>query len=1142
MGRRLARVAAVLVPVLLAPRGVGVDRPARTAARPPPRAHAVDVWLGHGEAIGLDHAALAAAERAGIARTLAAAAAGARAVTPVTVSGGLPTVGDVAVLVADDETVSTQDRLSGITYENLAAISRRFIATFGDDYDQIAVFLGFTDRFSPFALAYELPIKNDVSGLGLDHFDASGTFGSSGRLKAMLNMKRILAYGRESANQPQNSLYYVWAQEAAHRWLTYFKVKPPGDEGGAPSDELLGRQGAHWSPLVQTDASIMDGFAWRDNDDGTFTPVEAGKRYGMLDQYGMGLRTADEVPPFFVLRDLQDPDGRPIGKTGPVFRGTKYRGTRVDLTVADIQRALGPREPATDPSAQDLRMGVVLVVPPDVTAATALGEAHRIDRTRARWDEFYNEAGGGRGKVCTQLRRPCRGGSFAFGQPTLIERTVEPARDGVVAPGEPFTLVVPVVNLGSEAAAATVTAVPAAGLDLARPIAPPTAVLAPGSSSAVTFDGRVALGTPCGRPLRIDLAANGRLGPSRDGVEVIVGLQRVVLDTLDGDVRGWKIDPDGQDKTRGGAWEAGTPERTLAFDFIMQPDGAWSGRNAFVTGAARGPGEADSNDLDGVTTLESPPFSIAGLRDPRLRFMVHFVAADFHRDVLIPGANDHLVVLASADGGPWTEVDRHGGLDLGWHQRIIRLADRLDAGQLAASALRFRFVAQDAGGLDNVVEAAIDDVEIAGIVDACLRAAPDPGGADGGGPGIGPPDSPPAGCACALGDTQRTRRPNSRPMFILMGTLLLLLMESRRNSVRRPERSESLKAGATEDALDVDPDFGAAAPVTPEVIAALADETVDDDVVDLPAPIIDVAPVGSRPDNHSDGSLVGFNALGAYLQELRHHPLLDRQQEHELAVRFCTTGDDGAARRLITANLRLVVKIAQEYRRAHKNLLDLIQEGNIGLIQAVQKYDPYRGVKLSSYAAWWIRAYILKFILANWRIVKIGTTQAQRKLFFNLRKEREKLEKAGFEVDAKHLAAALDVNEKDVIEMERRLGSSETSLDSPVRGDESGGRTQSDFVSAAATVRPDFQVEAGEFQELLRQKLRSFGDMLKDRELDIFRERLLNDAPATLQEIGERYGVSRERARQIEERLKKKLRAFLEGELGDAVAISDAAD
>ena len=361
-------------------------------------------------------------------------------------------------------------------------------------------------------------------------------------------------------------------------------------------------------------------------------------------------------------------------------------------------------------------------------------------------------------------------------------------------------------------------------------------------------------------------------------------------------------------------------------------------------------------------------------------------------------------------------------------------------------------------------------------------------------------------------------------------------------------------AGDPGDGAEASANAGAAGDVspaseTPEVLAALTpdedDELSDDDDLDLPAPVIDVTVAGAVPGIRAgdgavmaDSPLVGFSALGAYLQELRRHSLLSRDEEYQLAVHFAKTGDAGTARRLITANLRLVVKISQEYRRAHKNLLDLIQEGNIGLIQAVRKYDPYRGVKLSSYAAWWIRAYILKFILANWRIVKIGTTQAQRKLFFNLRKEREKLEKAGFEVGARHLAAALDVSEREVVEMERRLGSSETSLDSPVRGDESGGRTHGDFVPAAAHTRPDVQVEAGEFQDLLRQKLEAFGNSLHDRELDIFRDRLLNDAPATLQEIGEKYGVSRERARQIEERLKKKLRTFLQSQLGDAVQIS----
>jgi len=284
------------------------------------------------------------------------------------------------------------------------------------------------------------------------------------------------------------------------------------------------------------------------------------------------------------------------------------------------------------------------------------------------------------------------------------------------------------------------------------------------------------------------------------------------------------------------------------------------------------------------------------------------------------------------------------------------------------------------------------------------------------------------------------------------------------------------------------------------------------------------------------------SSLAAYMRALRAHNVLSREEEHELAVRLVQTHELAPARKLVIANLRLVVKIAQEYRRAHRNLLDLIQEGNVGLIQAVQRYDPFRGVKLSTYAAWWIRAYILKFILANWRMVRIGTTQAQRRLFFNLKRERERMEKMGIEGDSRHLAAALDVSENDVVEMERRLAASEMSLDAPTRSDSLSGRTQGDLVQAGPAARPDFQVENGEFQELLRMKLQIFGATLQDRELNIFKRRLLADRPETLEQLGADHGVSRERARQIEERLKKKLRSFLETELGDSLGERPAPD
>ncbi|HEU4726262.1 MAG TPA: RNA polymerase factor sigma-32, partial [Kofleriaceae bacterium] len=303
------------------------------------------------------------------------------------------------------------------------------------------------------------------------------------------------------------------------------------------------------------------------------------------------------------------------------------------------------------------------------------------------------------------------------------------------------------------------------------------------------------------------------------------------------------------------------------------------------------------------------------------------------------------------------------------------------------------------------------------------------------------------------------------------------------------------------------------------------DEVLDDDAEAVPA-------------EARGSSLARRDPMGVYLRETRRYPLLTPDEERALATRLVEHGDSQAARKLIEANLRLVVKIAYEYRRAHKNLLDLVQEGNIGLIQAVSKFDPYRGVKLSSYAAFWIRAYILKFILNNWRLVKIGTTQAQRKLFFNLRKEREKLEQLGFQPTTALLAEKLDVPEREVIEMERRLAAPEASLDAPLGSgnDDEGTRTRLDYLPSD-DIRPDREVARSEFSELLRGKLEAFARTLEGREQTIFRERWLTEEPLTLQELGDRYQVSRERARQLEKRMLDRLKKYLEAELGTSVDI-----
>ena len=293
---------------------------------------------------------------------------------------------------------------------------------------------------------------------------------------------------------------------------------------------------------------------------------------------------------------------------------------------------------------------------------------------------------------------------------------------------------------------------------------------------------------------------------------------------------------------------------------------------------------------------------------------------------------------------------------------------------------------------------------------------------------------------------------------------------------------------------------------------------------------IDLSKEMMGSDGASEKALVPFDPLQRYLAEIRRFPLLTREEEHRLAVEYKEYGKVEAAYKLVTANLRLVVMIAREYQKAFRNLLDLIQEGNMGLMEAVKNFDPYRGVRFPSYAVWWIRAYMIRYIMNDWRMVKIGTTQAQRKLFFNLQKEKERLETEGLTPGPKLLAQRLNVKEDEVVEMEQRLASRDLSVDMPM-GDEEEA-TLLHFLPDQKE-SPEEQIAETQYQQLLREKMEEFAGGLKDKELVIFRERLLNEEPLTLREIGEKYDISRERVRQIEERVKKKLKIYLSKELKD---------
>lgn len=347
----------------------------------------------------------------------------------------------------------------------------------------------------------------------------------------------------------------------------------------------------------------------------------------------------------------------------------------------------------------------------------------------------------------------------------------------------------------------------------------------------------------------------------------------------------------------------------------------------------------------------------------------------------------------------------------------------------------------------------------------------------------------------------------------------------------RDERDES--DGEDHD----DGDTGDAGDPDGEVVEVVG-EIVDDPVIDDDDAGSSVAPTrGSQaPLSGIDNefALSRSDPLQAYLREVQRHSLLTPDEEKTLTQHYEKTQDVRTAARLVTANLRLVVKLAYEYRRAYKNIMDLIQEGNIGLMQAVKRYDPYRGVKLSSYAAWWIRAYILRFILNNWRLVKLGTTQAQRKLFFNLNKEKAKLSAMGIEPTAAEIANRLSVDEKEVVEMDRRLSSGEASLDAPV-GDSDGRSVSRIDLLPSATGGPESALEAREMGELVHSRLTQFRGTLKGKDVIIFDKRMVAEDPLTLQELGDEFGISRERVRQLEARVTQKLRQYLKEELGDAV-------
>lgn len=361
--------------------------------------------------------------------------------------------------------------------------------------------------------------------------------------------------------------------------------------------------------------------------------------------------------------------------------------------------------------------------------------------------------------------------------------------------------------------------------------------------------------------------------------------------------------------------------------------------------------------------------------------------------------------------------------------------------------------------------------------------------------------------------------------------------------------------GNGRDSTDDEPGYSAQEPLSTELVDGgdgdgeedldgldLADDELGTDELDVP-----LLSDGDRQDGanlpslapDAPGALALFtrhppektervrDSLQLYLREINTFPLLQPDEEVELARRVRDHEDPDAAFRLVSSHLRLVVRIAMDFqRRWMQNVLDLVQEGNVGLVRAVSKFDPEKGIKFSYYATFWIKAYILKFIMDNWRLVKIGTTQTQRKLFYNLNKERQQLMAQGFDPDASMLAERLNVSEEQIIEMEQRLDASDMSLNAPISDDDSGGATRMDYLPALG---PGIEETLGnsEISHMVRERLESLAPHLSDKERYILEHRLLSDEPITLREIGDIFHITRERVRQIEARLLQKVRDHL---------------
>ena len=281
--------------------------------------------------------------------------------------------------------------------------------------------------------------------------------------------------------------------------------------------------------------------------------------------------------------------------------------------------------------------------------------------------------------------------------------------------------------------------------------------------------------------------------------------------------------------------------------------------------------------------------------------------------------------------------------------------------------------------------------------------------------------------------------------------------------------------------------------------------------------------------------ITSTDPLTLYLNEVRRYPLLTREQEFELAKKYFETKDPSAAETLVKSNLRFVIKVAAEYAKFSSRMIDVIQEGNVGLMHAVKEYNPYKGARLITYAVWWIRGYIQEYLMRQFSMVRIGTTANQRKLFYQLQKQKQEFEKMTSPENITLLSHKLGIPEDEISEMAKRLSSRDVSLDKPASNSENENATPLSnlLLREDGSLPLDEQLALEEQISLLMKSVDSIRSQLSDKELILLEERILSDEPLTLQEIGDKYKISREAIRQTEVRLMKKIKAAMLSGLGE---------